>query len=71
MRRRGFLQALVRAAAIVALAPQLAFRVKVEKLIVPTSPWSEYVVGYKGDTFLQTGRIYAPYIPLFQTKSLA
>lgn len=38
MNRRSFFQSLARAAAIVALAPQLAFRVRPERLLV-----SEYV----------------------------
>lgn len=31
---------------------------------------NEYLVGYKGDTMLDTGYIYAPYLPIFATQLL-
>lgn len=36
----------------------------------PFMPVNNYTLGYKGDNILQTGFIYAPYIPLFTTPTL-
>ena len=36
----------------------------------PFIPANQYVMGYKGDSFLNSGFVYAPYIPLFSTPTL-
>ena len=36
----------------------------------PFLPTNEYVMGFRGDSYLFAGFIYAPYIPLFTTPTL-
>lgn len=36
----------------------------------PFIPANQYTMGYKGDSFLNSGFIFAPYIPLFSTPTL-
>jgi hypothetical protein len=36
----------------------------------PFLPTNQYIAGYKGESFLQSAFIYAPYIPLFNTPTL-
>lgn len=36
----------------------------------PFLPTDRYVLGYKGESFLQAGFVFAPYIPLFATPTL-
>lgn len=45
----------------------------VNNMIVIQNPYmgeNDYVLGYKGDSFLYAGFIYCPYIPLFATPTL-
>lgn len=56
MKRRGFFQSLAKAAAIVALAPQLAFRVRPE---MPNPAWNP--ADYQGEwQFVTFVRAYDP-----------
>ena len=36
----------------------------------PYYPDNEAVVGYKGDMFMESGLVYAPYMPIFTTKAI-
>ena len=36
----------------------------------PFFPTNEYIMGYKGDSFLQSAAVFAPYIPLFVSPTL-
>lgn len=36
----------------------------------PFYPENEFVVGYKGDSYLEGGYVYAPYLPLFTTPAV-
>lgn len=36
----------------------------------PFYPDNESVVGYKGDMFMESGLVYAPYMPIFTTKAI-
>jgi hypothetical protein len=36
----------------------------------PYFPWNKILIGYKGSSFLETGYVYAPYVPLIVTPTI-
>lgn len=71
MNRRGFFRRLGLAVAAVTsgicLLPQVK---KIAKQVTFDNFPTDFVLGYKGSAFLETGVVYAPYIPLVQTCHL-
>ena len=70
--RRGFLRNLgVLAGALgVSLSVFKPQEKKREIYSTRPEPDGSYLVGYKGSQFLETGAVYAPYIPLYRTPDI-
>lgn len=72
MRRRGFLRALLLAPFVKPVAQAVWSRFTQPKVItfvmrsLPITA-TPMILGYKGAQFLETGVVYAPYLPLIQT----
>jgi len=72
MKRRGFLRSLL-LAPFAGLAVRMVLETLQEGASLPVTPIVKSypeLLGYKGAQFLETGYVYAPYIPLYQTCDL-
>ena len=70
--RRGFLRNLGALASALSVGLTV-FKPQERKKVVYFStpaPDGGYLVGYKGSQFLETGAVYAPYIPLYKTPDI-
>lgn len=52
------------------IRPQRAFRKDYYTTLTIRGPDSSTLVGFKGDKFLQTGYVFAPYIPIFKNPNI-
>jgi len=70
MKRRSFLKIFSFAAAAMALPVSIISYDPVKQEIVKPKFDDTSLIGYKGSAFLETGYVYCPYIPLYQTCNL-
>jgi hypothetical protein len=71
MNRRSFLKHLGINLAAVILPTTLLSYDPVKREVIKPKLDNSPLLGYKGDKFLETAIVYAPYIPLFQTCNIA
>jgi hypothetical protein len=73
--RRTFLRSLGAFAGAIGIGltvtrPQQGFRTDYYSTFTVKGPDNSYLMGYRGSQFLETGFVYAPYIPLYRTPAI-
>jgi hypothetical protein len=73
MNRRGFFDRLSKLGAAIVGLPivKLFYDPVTQAVVTPVDPVSVHAIkmfGYKGPQFMETGMVYAPYIPLYFTN---
>ena len=74
MTRRGFLRNLGVLAGVLSVGLTVTMPQQKRKILLlydhRTTSQIATLVGYKGSQFLETGAVYAPYIPLYKTPDI-
>lgn len=70
MNRRSFLKNILGAVAAVVLPTKLLHYDPVKAKVITPPPADYILMPYEGEAFMETGVIYAPYIPLYVTDMI-